>query len=48
MNKIIFWVAFVVSGVTFAPDVDAIKSAIFLSIGLAVGLWVYPWFEGRK
>jgi hypothetical protein len=45
MNKIIFWVAFAVSGFGFAADADAMKSAIFLSIGLAVGLWVYPLLE---
>ena len=47
MNKILFWIAFAVAGVGLAPDVDAIKNVIFVLIGLAIGLWVYPRLEGR-
>jgi hypothetical protein len=47
MNKILFWVAFAVPSVGLAPNVDSMKNVIFVLIGLAIGLWVYPRLEGR-
>ena len=47
MNKILFWVAFAVPSVGLAPNVDSMKNVIFVLIGLAIGLWVYPRLGGR-